>query len=207
MAYWGVNLHVLLPFPVMTHGFKHVASVWRHRFNRHFVLSTHMDETLKAAWAGWDLKHPKRAPHRDRASFGDFYPQSAFIASLEPDASPAFITNGRLFFGRGGAPGIEAMQGAADGLLIQRRDARRAGAMLGLRRTATLRRRNCPGTISLRLRSGEDTAGAIAQIKASLLNTSGKRVYVSFKLRQHRGLTGKFNGTPTTCRPTPSTGV
>lgn len=182
VAYWGVNLHVLLPFPVMTHGFKHVASVWRHRFNRHFVLSTHMDETLKAAWAGWDLKHPKRAPHRDRASFGDFYPQSAFIASLEPDASPAFITNGRLFFGRGGAPGIEAMQGAADGLLIQRRDARRAGAMLGLRRTATLR----PGeTVRERYLygyvPGEDTAGAIARIKASLLNTSGKRVYVSFQ--------------------------
>lgn len=181
LAYWGVNLHILLPFPVMTHRFKHVAAAWRRQFNRYFVQSMHVDEALKTAWACWDLKHPEKAPPRDRASFGDYYPPSVFLTSMEEGAPPAFITDGRTFFDEDGFPRPEAMTDERNNPASPHCDARRADMMLGLKRAATLR----PGeTVRERFLYGYvhaiNMATAAAGIKASLAAAPKMRSYISF---------------------------
>ncbi len=181
LAYWGVNLHVLLPFPIMTHGMGRIAQAWRYYFNRHFVPCACLDAQSHAAWFEWRLKSPEKAPPRNSPAWGDYYPGAVFLASLESEP-PDFLTDARLFFNKNGMPCPESLQNGAESVRTETSPTRQEDAMLGLRRSLHLRPRETVRECYLYgYAPAEEVVGTIAAAKDSLSQRQERRVHVSFQ--------------------------
>lgn len=139
VAYWGVNQHVLLPFPIMTHGLKGIASSWRRLFNRHFYQDAHCEPDKNVLWVAWRLKYPKRAPKKNVPALGDYHPNAVFLAALEPDLDKTYITDEQSFFTGDGADGSVGFADTADGSLVHNRCTRHSGLMMAFRYALKLR--------------------------------------------------------------------
>ncbi len=124
VEYWGVNLHILLPFPIMTHGLGHLARVWRRRFNRHFIQSAHADSTAAMLWLEYRPKRPGKTPSRAAFTWGDYHPNTVFLAALDPDVPRAFISDSKAFFGDGSPSEVPGLSGAAEHTPVRDRSAR-----------------------------------------------------------------------------------
>lgn len=132
VEYWGVNLHVLRPFPIMTYGLGRLARLWRRFFNRHFIQNAHTDSKGATVWLEWRMKRPDKTPSRTASTWGDYHPHAVFLAALDEDVLRYFITDARAFFGDGSCAELPGMSGAADHTLVHNRCARE-GAMLACR--------------------------------------------------------------------------
>lgn len=97
VEFWTANLHVLLPALVMTHRMKGLFTAWRRRFNRKFSTYSHVDESAGILWAEWRLNNPAKMPTRDRATWGEYHPNAAFLAYLDKDLPAKFATDGDAF--------------------------------------------------------------------------------------------------------------
>lgn len=95
--FWTANLHVLLPALVMTHRLKGMFTTWRRRFNRKFNIFSHVDDQTGVLWAEWRLKNPAKTPDRNKATWGDYHPNAAFLACLDNNISAKYITDGDAF--------------------------------------------------------------------------------------------------------------
>jgi hypothetical protein len=100
--FWGVNMHQLFPAPIMTHGLDRFWERFRRFQNRRFAVEGRWRAPEQVLGVDYRLRHPRRAPAREKPAFVDYYPKRTFLAALDPlpKGFSGYTTDGRLLTGQ-----------------------------------------------------------------------------------------------------------
>lgn len=77
--FWGINLHQMLPFPLMTGKIQKLAEAWRRHFSKKFGITLNTDANDKWISVEWKWQKGSSLPPPGKPSWFDYYPGNVFL--------------------------------------------------------------------------------------------------------------------------------